>query len=192
MIRALLDTDRAFFALLNGQDWPGWLDAFFVFITDDEDLVLRLIVLGLFVLLLIRRSTRRRALWLLPLLALSDFLNSSVLKEIFQRARPCHGQLEGLRLLVDCGPGFSFPSSHAANMGAAGIFLFRGMRSEAGRAPVLILTLLVAYSRVHVGVHWPLDVAAGYLLGGLLALALEAGLGRLPSRLGGLPSGSGA
>jgi len=192
MIAALLDADRALFALLNGQDWPGWMDAFFVFITEDEGLALRLIVLALFAFLVARRPTRRRALWLILLLALSDFLNSSVLKDLFGRARPCHDPLEGLRLLVDCGPGFSFPSSHAANMGAVGIFLFRGMESWRGRAPVLLLTILVAYSRVHVGVHWPLDVAAGYLFGGLLALALETGLRRLPTRYGGLPSGRGA
>ena len=67
-------------------------------------------------------------------------------------------------------------------MGAAGVFLMRGARRWWWRAAVLVLPVLVAYSRVHVGVHWPLDVLAGFAVGALLALGAEAGLRRLPWR----------
>ena len=81
MLDALLAGDRALFTTLNGRNWPGWLDAFFVFATEDEGWPLRLILLGLFVFLLLRGpSWRRRALWLLVLVALGDFINSQLLK----------------------------------------------------------------------------------------------------------------
>ncbi|MBN2172299.1 MAG: phosphatase PAP2 family protein [Candidatus Krumholzibacteriota bacterium] len=158
------------------------MDAFFVFITRDEGLRLPMVALWLLLLAGCGPRWRRRALWLVPLVAISDSLTSHVLKELFARSRPCHEELAGLRLLVDCGPGFSFPSTHAANMGAAGVFLMRGVRRWRRRPAVLVLPVLVAYSRVHVGVHWPLDVLAGFATGTLLALAAEAGLRRLPWR----------
>lgn len=179
---ALLALDRQLFALLNGAGAPGWVDAFFVFITRDEGLRLPLVALWLLLLLACGPRWRRRVLWLVPLIAVSDGLTSQVLKELAARPRPCHEELAGLRLLVDCGPGFSFPSAHAANMGAAGLFLMRGVRRWRWRLAVLALPVLVATSRVHVGVHWPLDVIGGFAEGALLALAAEAGLRRLPWR----------
>jgi len=181
---ALLDLDRRIFLLLNGQPWPGWLDAFFVALTDDEALPARLLMLALFAVLLLRGPAwRRRALWLVPLVALSDGLNSQILKEIFQRARPCQEGLAGMRMLVDCGPAASFPSSHAANMGAVGLFLALGARRVGSRAAILLPPLLIAYSRIHVGVHYPLDVAAGLAEGALLAWLWNALAGRLPRRI---------
>jgi hypothetical protein len=110
---ALLALDRAAFRLLNGQPWPGWVDGFFVFITDDGRWQVRLFLLALWLFLALACGSRwrRRALWLLPLIAVSDALNSQLLKELFQRPRPCRAGLEGLRLLVDCGPAYSFPSA---------------------------------------------------------------------------------
>ena len=189
---SILAFDRALFRALNGNDWPAWLDGFFVFLTRDEPLRIPLLILWLFLLLACGPHWRRRALWLLPLIAISDGLNSQVLKEIFARARPCREGVEGLRLLVDCGPAYSFPSSHAANMGAAGTLLVLGVRGQGRRALVWVLPVLVAYSRVHVGVHYPLDVLAGFAEGALLALGIECLIRRLPPRWGGVaaPQGS--
>ena len=58
--------------------------------------------------------------------------------------------------------GHSFPSSHAANTFAAGTFL--ALRFPRWR-PVLAIPVLVAYSRVYVGVHYPSDVFGGAALG---------------------------
>ena len=183
-VDALLDLDRKLLLLLNGREWPGWLDRFFVLITGEQNWAIPLLLLWLFLLLACGPRWRRRALWLVPLIALTDSLTSQVLKEIFQRTRPCREELEGLRILVNCGPGFSFPSNHAANMGAAGLWLARGLRSRRRVPLVLLLPVLVAYSRVHVGVHYPLDVLCGFSFGGLLAGSAQMALGRLPARWG--------
>lgn len=182
----LLALDQALFLALNARDWPVWVDAFFVYITRDEPLRIPLLALWLLILLVCGPRWRLRAIWLLPLVALSDWSASQLLKDAFARPRPCHDSLEGLRLLVDCGPGFSFPSSHAANMGAVGTLLALGMRGWRRRLAVLALPILVAYSRVHVGVHYPLDVLGGWLWGSGLALGIDW-LGRHSPRLRLLP-----
>jgi membrane-associated phospholipid phosphatase len=181
-VERLLALDRSLFQWLNSPDWPRWLDAFYVFITRDEPLRIPLLCLWLLLLLFCGPRWRVRALWLVPLIALSDWSASQPLKDAFARPRPCHDALPGLRLLIDCGPGFSFPSSHAANMGAAGCFLALGLAGWRRRWAALALPLLVAYSRVHVGVHYPLDVAAGWCWGMGLALGMDW-LGRRAPRL---------
>jgi len=183
---AILQWDRGLFGMLNGHPWPGWVDAFFVFITDDARARVPLILIWLLLLLACGPVWRRRALWLLPLVALSDGLSSQVLKDLFARPRPCHEPLAHLRLLVNCGPGYSFPSSHAANMGAAGLFLAAGLARWRWRLPVLLAAALVAYSRIHVGVHYPLDIVGGGLAGALVAWGALALMGAVPWRWLGL------
>lgn len=179
-MQTLLSLDRQLLLFFNAREWPAWLDAVFVFITEDEPLRIPLLLLWLFILLAGGPRWRRRALWLLPLIALSDSSASQVLKELFGRLRPCQADIAGLRVLVDCGPAFSFPSSHAANMGAVGTWLALGARRRRWRALILLLPVLVSHSRVHVGVHYPLDVMAGWCWGMGLAMAMQALTLRLP------------
>lgn len=78
------------------------------------------------------------------------------------RIRPCH-TLPDIRLLVPCGGGKSFPSSHAVNNFAFAILL--GSFFKEYKFHFIILASLVAFSRVYVGVHYPSDVIFGSILG---------------------------
>jgi undecaprenyl-diphosphatase len=101
----------------------------------------------------------------LSVLFISD-ATSMVLKDFFARTRPCHA-LEGVRLFAECGASYSFPSSHASNVFAVMVLLTA--RYPAWAAAFLAAAFIVAWSRVYGGVHYPLDVLAGALLGSALA-----------------------
>ena len=109
-------------------------------------------------------------LLLIPLIAISDQLSSTLIKNIVARARPCH-EIDGLsvvehvRLLVPCGSGYSFPSSHAVNNFAAATFL--SIYFARWRWAFLSWATLVAFTRIYVGVHFPADAIGGAIIGAL-------------------------
>ncbi len=107
---------------------------------------------------------------------LADFMASGVFKPFMQRVRPCFA-LEHYRLLVIQVRSYSFASSHAANSAAVAtitwIFFHKGSRVEQlFTALMIIYALLLGYSRVYVGVHYPGDVLVGMVIGVCSALAL--------------------
>ncbi|TSA19337.1 phosphatase PAP2 family protein [bacterium] len=160
-----MDLDRNLFYFCN-QGLRNWFfDAIFPFLTDLNKKPAALVLVGILWFLLLMKSGRHgriAALLLLPTIALSDQLNSSFLKFIIERPRPCH-ELANVHLLVSCGSGFSFPSSHAVNNCSAAIVLayFLPRWSWA----FFSFAALIAFSRVYVGVHYPSDVAAGAVIG---------------------------
>lgn len=101
------------------------------------------------------------------LLTITDQLSSHLIKELVGRIRPCH-DIPDLRVLTGCGNSKSFPSSHATNTMAAAIFF--GLRYRRILIMLLGVSLMVSYSRVYIGIHYPFDVLAGWMLG--LACAL--------------------
>ncbi|WP_406862370.1 phosphatase PAP2 family protein [Streptomyces sp. HUAS MG47] len=119
-----------------------------------------------------RGDSRAMALALLaPLATAFGYAVSEALKTVFDEERPCRAVAGAPAPLVECPPSgdWSFPSNHAAIAGAAAVALALAWRGTIWlTAP---LALLMAYSRVFVGVHYPHDVAVGLLLGGAVAYA---------------------
>jgi len=160
LVSEIIALDTRVFVLVNQQWTAGWLDAAMPFLTEFANWRIPLVA-GLLVALA-RGSTETRIGVLFAILAVvaADQISSSGLKPIVDRARPFH-VVEGTRQLVGAFSS-SFPSSHAANTFAAGTFLALRFRRW---WPVLLVPVVVSYSRVYVGVHWPLDVVAGAAIG---------------------------
>lgn len=162
---AIIGIDRALFYIINVHLATPLLDYLMPFVTSESNFI-GVAILGWVVLIIMGRGKDRKTLILLLFVILvSDFF-SSILKELIQRVRPCAG-LENIRLLVGCSGSYSFPSSHGTNIFAAMVWLSLHYR----RFIPLFLTvaLIISYSRVYVGVHYPLDVIGGACFGTSIA-----------------------
>ena len=105
---------------------------------------------------------RRGMMWCVFFLlsfALSDYISASVFKDIFHRIRPCNNPAlnEIAHVIVPCGGGYSFPSSHASNHFALAVFSAITLRPYVKWIWPAAITwaALVAYAQVYVGVHYP-------------------------------------
>ena len=96
---------------------------------------------------------------------LTDASSHYILKEIFARLRPCNA-LPDLIDIVRCSNSFSFPSNHAGNTFAAATLISLCFRNTTLLA--FACALLVGYSRVYLKVHYPFDILAGALFGGMM------------------------
>lgn len=129
-----------------------------------------------------RGPTRRAAVRGLAAVLVSSTLANGVGKNLFPRRRPASVDVALRRRLLAPPTSSSFPSGHAAS--AAAFTTAVALESPTAAAAVLPLAALVGYSRVHIGVHWPSDVAAGAVLGAGVALATRRWW---PARTGGEP-----
>ena len=171
MLDFLLEADNWLFLLINGW-YSDFFDKVMVYVSS------KLFWLPFYLLLLylvIREYKWKSVVVLLfvaILLTLTDQISVHLFKNVFQRLRPCHD--EELALIVHtvkyCGGQFGFVSSHASN--SFGIIVFIGvlLKDRYSWLPwvLLIWGLLIMYSRVYLGVHYPGDVLVGALLGAVL------------------------
>ncbi len=130
---------------------------------------------------MIRGKKRARLIGIaaIILVVMTDQISSSVVKSYVQRDRPCnvigsiHCYQDGKWITTDkfgltvYDSSYSFPSSHATNL--AGQAVFWGYFYPQIAPLFYLAALVVGYSRVYLGLHYPADILGGYLLGLVLA-----------------------
>ncbi len=165
MLEWLTELDKDFFLLINGLGHP-YLDTTMIWLSN------KYIWFPFYGYLIFRLFQGYGFSFYQPLIALilvvviADQTTSGFMKPFFERLRPCHEpELEPFIVLVKgCGGSFGFASSHAANTFGLAFFFYLIEKSRLSII-MLIWAFLVSYSRVYLGVHYPLDILAGALVG---------------------------
>ena len=170
--------DVALFRLVNIRlGWDG-LAPFMKLMSTLEYFIPVLVALVAWMILRDGRRGRTTVFALLLLIPATDQLSSHVLKPWVGRVRPCRAEagIEGVKTHgVGCSSRGSFPSSHAANIGAAAFLL--GWRYRRAWFVAALVAFLVGYSRVYLGVHYPFDVMGGWGVGAGLGLGAVVAAG---------------
>lgn len=104
-----------------------------------------------------------------PFAVVLAYIVNDLLKPVFNEARPCHAYPDAFRLAT-CDPitDYSFPSNHSAIVAAAAVGLYLVERRLGVIAAVC--AVIVGFSRVYVGAHYPHDVLAGLAVGLVVGL----------------------
>jgi undecaprenyl-diphosphatase len=169
MLEELLHYDKNLFLFLNHLGTSTW-DGFWLFITNKLSSIPLYLALAF---LFFRSYGLKKTLLLLVVIALMITVTDQVanlFKYGFKRLRPCHDEEIGslVRLVKNsCGGQYGYFSAHASNSFAIAIFLGHFLREKFRNIGYLLLfwAFLVAYSRVYIGVHFPLDILTGGLIG---------------------------
>lgn len=172
MIDFVLQFDKQLFHIINYQ----WANPFF-------DLLMpwlrnKIIWTPLYLFLIVFLILNYPKHWwkILLLLGLSIFaadqLSSSIIKPLMQRDRPCHDLIQHphFRLLLNCRTGFSFPSAHASNHFAIAAFFYAFYQNKYIGFVSFFWAGIISFAQIYVGLHFPLDILGGMLLGLLIGL----------------------
>lgn len=169
MIEGLLSLDRTVFLALNSLHSSA-LNPLMVLLSGQA---IWIPFVGYFLFYSYKKSGKTQtwyfALFLLLALIASDVTSSYILKNVFNRLRPCR-ELDLKPLIYNfgqkCGGKFGFVSSHAANAFLLMYFSLRCLRFDRKLIHLLwFVPSVVAYSRIYLGVHYPGDILGGIAVG---------------------------
>lgn len=127
-----------------------------------------------FLYLLYRSYTRKELVYILLILTLGIVVSdqiSNVFKYGFERLRPCHDPtLIPYMRAVECGGKYGFYSAHASNTFLLASFLSPLLKNKYTFLPAVLFVwaTVVAYSRIYLGVHFPLDILMGAIMGAVI------------------------
>ena len=184
VLERLLEIDTNIFLFLNGLH-TSWLDMPMYYISK----VWVWIPLYALVVFHIVKKWKKEAIWIILTLVLCVVLTdqlTNLIKYGVERVRPSREPLlEGLVHHVNGyrSGGFSFVSGHASNVFGFAMLSSLILKNRAYSWFIFVWAVIVAYSRIYLGVHYPLDILCGTILGLGIAVILYAILDRFQKHL---------
>lgn len=168
MFEKIIDLDKTLFVFLNNLGSKPF-DGIWLLITKQFNWIPFFLILLL--ILYKKLGIKKLGVVVLSVAVLITFTNeiTDLIKFNVQRLRPCNDEtLSGLIRVVKDSNTFSYFSGHAANSMAAMMFVFLILRKYYKYAFLIFLyPLIFAYSRIYLGLHFPLDIISGYIFGSL-------------------------
>ena len=187
MLDKLLEIDTQVLLAINGWHAPWADNVMWVISAKATWIPLYLLLIGLFVWKYRQPIPTAKWTWLQKVPAcvvmilviaaavgLADFIASGILKELVARPRPTRvPELEGVLHLVNGYKSgrYGFVSSHAANTMACSLLFSLIWRNKIATCGLMLWVAMNCYSRMYLGVHYPLDIMGGLLVGSLVAVA---------------------
>ncbi|WP_026956851.1 phosphatase PAP2 family protein [Algoriphagus vanfongensis] len=167
MIETIKQWDEELFLQLNAHHLD-WLDPIMYQATQ----TITWVPLYLFLIYKIYRLDPQNSWWVFGGIAITiliaDQVSSGFMKPFFERLRPCHDSRwdELIHNYERCGGLYGFVSSHAANTFGLAVFLNRKLKGKMkGLVWLYLYAAFVSYTRVYLGVHYPMDIVMGALVG---------------------------
>ena len=178
MIARLIEIDKSIFLFLNSIGSEKW-DPFWIFVSDRASMVVLFVpIILIYVVKLDKRKSWLTILMLLLCISLTDFIHLHLFKNLFMRLRPCWDPeiSHFCRIVVGKGGMYGFVSGHAANTASIVAFFFMNYQNKILKKHIFYLlitwVMIVSYSRIYLGKHYPLDVIFGMILGCIVAFLL--------------------
>ncbi|MEM5564627.1 phosphatase PAP2 family protein [Psychroserpens sp. AS72] len=170
MIEELVKIDTELFIYLNNLGVEAW-DGFWMFYTTKTNWIPFYLILAY--LMYKRLNTKMFVLTLLVVALMITFTDqiTNLFKNILvQRNRPCNNSdiVEQFRLVkAYCGGQYGYFSGHASNSMAVAVFTSLMLKSKYKYIWFIMIpwSILMGYSRIYIGVHYPLDVVSGIIFG---------------------------
>ena len=166
MLEYLVHLDKKLFVFLNNLGSTPF-DSFWLLITQQTNWIPFFLIL-LFILFK-NLGTKKLGIAILTVAVLITFTNeiTDIIKFSVQRIRPCNDDtLAGLIRVVKDSDTFSYFSGHASNSTASMMFVYLILRRYYKYSYLIFLyPLIFAYSRIYLGLHFPLDIISGYVFG---------------------------
>jgi undecaprenyl-diphosphatase len=178
MLNELIHKDIELLIYLNNLGTTQW-DGFWLFITNKFSAIPLYLLLLYFTYKYFGLKKTLLILVAVALLITITDQTSNLFKYGFKRLRPCHNEdISHLVRLVksSCGGKFSYFSAHAANSMSVAVFFGMLFKKYSNYWLVFLISwaLLVGYSRIYIGVHFPLDVITGIAFGIIYGLLIYA------------------
>jgi undecaprenyl-diphosphatase len=172
----IIQLDKAIFQLIN-QRWHNHLfDTLMPIIRNSQTWIPLYFFLLLICLFNFDKNKWQWILFAALTPILTNFISSDLIKENISRLRPCNdpSMADSMRFLLNYRPqSSSFTSSHATNHFGMATFFFLTLKDYIGKWGWLFFCWagIIVYAQIYVGVHYPLDILAGGLMGTIVGYA---------------------
>ena len=171
MLDTILQYDKELLIYLNNLGNTQW-DGFWLFITNQFNWI----PLFVFILFLVfkKKTTKQGLLLLLVIAIMITFSDqfTNMIRGIFERLRPINDESVNLYLRekLISPKSFSFTSGHATSSTTFAVFIYQILKQYYPKyiKLIFIFPLIFAYSRIYLGVHYPVDITVGAINGTII------------------------